>query len=60
MDLLLELREIVTRAMVALSIFLVIYKFLPLITKKLKVDFLVVVAILYLLFLASLKIWPVW
>ena len=60
MYLLFALREIVTRVIVALAIFLVTYKFLPLIIKKLKVDFLVIVAILYILFLASLKIWPVW
>jgi hypothetical protein len=54
------MRETVTRAMVGLAIFLIIYKFLPLIIKKMKVDFLVIVAILYILFLASLKIWPVW
>lgn len=60
MYLLFALREIVTRVMVAFAIFLFIYKFLPLIINKLKVDLLVIITILYLLFLASLKIWPVW
>ena len=54
------LKEIVTRVMVAFAILMFIYKFLPLIVKELKIDFLVIVAILYLLFLMSLKIWPVW
>jgi hypothetical protein len=61
MHTLFELRETVSRAITALVVFLVIYKFLlPLIIKKLKVDFLVILAILYLLLLASFKIWPVW
>ena len=54
------LREIVTRVMAAIAILMFIYKFLPLIAKELKIDFLVIVAILYLLFLMSFKIWPVW
>ena len=60
MYMLFALREMVTRVMVAFTIFLFIYRFLPLIINKLKVDFLVIVAILYILLLASLKIWPVW
>ena len=54
------LKEIVTRVMVALAILMFIFKFLPLIIKELKIDFMVIVAILYILFLMSLKIWPVW
>ncbi len=61
MSLLFELREIVSRAMTAFAIFLVVYKFLlPMIIKTLKVDFLVIVVLLYIFFLASFKIWPVW
>ena len=60
MNLLFELRETVSRAMTAFAIFLVVYKFLlPMIIKTLKVDFLVIVALLYIFFLASFKIWPV-
>lgn len=60
MNLLFELRETVSRAVVAYAIFLVVYKFLlPMIIKTLKVDFLVIAALLYIFFLASFKIWPV-
>ncbi len=60
MYMLFALKEIVTRVLVAFAIFLFIYKVLPLIINRLKVDFLVIIAILYILFLASLKIWSVW
>ena len=60
MYMLFALRVIVTRVMVALAILMLIYKFLPLIFKELEIDFLVIAAILYILFLISLKIWTVW
>lgn len=60
MNLLFELRETVSRALTAFAIFLVCYKFLPLIIKMVKIDFMVIVAMLYIFFLASFKIWPVW
>ncbi len=61
MNILFEVRETVTRAVMAYGIFLVAYKFLlPMVIKTLKFDFLVIIAILYILFLASFKILPVW
>ena len=60
MYMLFALREIVTRVMVAFTILMIIYKILPLIIKELKIDFLVIVAILYILFLISLNIWTIW
>ena len=61
MNMLFEVRETVTRAVMAYGIFLVVYKFLlPMVIKILKFDFLVIIAILYILFLASFKILPVW
>jgi len=64
MDLLLMLsylRAQVGRALIAFFMFYVLYKYiLPLIVNEVKIDLLVIIAILYLLFLASLKIWPVW
>lgn len=55
------LRAQVVRALIAFVVFLILYKFvLPLIAKEVKTDLLVIIVILYLLFLASFKIWPVW
>ena len=33
---------------------------LPIIAREVKIDLLIIIIILYLLFLASFKIWPVW
>jgi len=64
MDLLLmlsHLRAQIGRALIAFFVFYVLYKYiLPLIIREVKIDILIIIAILYLLFLASLKIWPVW
>jgi len=64
MDLLLMLsylRAQIVRVLVAFVVFLVLYKFvLPLIVRDVKIDFMVILVILYLLLMASLKIWPVW
>ena len=64
MDLLLVLsylRAQIVRVLVAFVVFLVLYKYIvPLIVKEVKIDFLVLLVILYLLLMASLKIWPVW
>ena len=64
MDLLLMLsylRAQIVCVLVAFVVFLVLYKYIvPLIVKEVKIDFLVLLVILYLLLMASLKIWPVW
>lgn len=64
MDLLLMLiylRGQIVRVFVAFIVFFVLRKFtLPMIGKEVKIDWLIIVVILYLLFLASFKIWPVW
>ncbi len=58
---LLYLRAQIVRALIAFVVFLVLYKYvLPLILRELKIDILVILVILYLLLMASLKIWPVW
>ncbi len=55
------LRAQVVRTLVALIVFLILYKFvLPLIVREVKIDILIIIAILYLLFMFSLKIWTVW
>jgi len=55
------LRAQIVRFLVAFVVFLVLYKYiLPLIAREVKIDFLVILVILYLLLMASLKIWPVW
>jgi hypothetical protein len=55
------LRAQVVRALIAFVVFLVLFKYvLPLIIREVKNDLLVIIIILYLLFMASLKIWPVW
>ena len=64
MDLLLMLsylRAEVVRVLIAFVVFFVLRKFiLPMIAKEVKIDLLVIIVILYLLFLASFKIWSVW
>ena len=64
MDLLLMLsylRAQIVRVLVAFVVFFVLRKYLlPVIAKEVKIDLLVIIVILYLLFLASFKIWPVW
>ena len=64
MDLLLMLtylRAQIVRALIAFIVFLVLFKYvLPLIIREAKIDVLVIIVILYLLLMASLKIWPVW
>ena len=55
------LRAQIVRFLVAFVVFLVLYKYiLPLIAKEVKIDLLVIIVILYLLLMASLKIWPIW
>lgn len=55
------LRAQIVRALIAFIVFLVLYKFvLPLIAREAKIDVLVIIVILYLLLMASLKIWPIW
>ena len=64
MDLLLmlsHLRAQIGRALIAFFVFYVLYKYiLPLIIRDVKIDILVILVILYLLLMASLKLWPVW
>ncbi len=64
MDLLLMLSHLkaqIGRFWIAFVALLVLYKYiLPLVIREVKIDILIIIAILYLLFLASLKIWPVW
>ena len=64
MDLLLilsYLRAHIVRVLVAFIVFFVLRKYLlPMIAKEVKIDFLVILVILYLLLMASLKLWPVW
>jgi hypothetical protein len=61
LQMLIYLRAQIVRFLVALVVFLVLYKYiLPLIAKEVKIDLLVIIVILYLLLMASLKIWPVW
>jgi hypothetical protein len=64
MDLLLMLsylRAQIGRALIAFVVFFVLRKYLlPMIAKEVKIDLLVIIVILYLLFMASFKIWPVW
>ena len=61
LQMLLYLRAQIVRALIAFAVFLVLYKYiLPLIIKEVKIDILVIIVILYLLLMASLKIWPVW
>ena len=55
------LRAQIVRALIAFVVFFVLYKYvLPLIIREVKIDILVILVILYLLLMASLKIWPVW
>jgi len=61
LQMLIYLRAQIVRALIAFFVFLVLYKYiLPLIVREAKIDFLVILVILYLLLMASLKIWPVW
>ena len=61
LQMLVYLRAQIVRALIAFVAFLVLYKYiLPLIIREVKIDILVILVILYLLLMASLKIWPVW
>ena len=61
LQMLIYLRAQIVRALIAFIVFLVLYKYiLPLIIREVKIDILVIIFILYLLLMASLKIWPVW
>ena len=61
LQMLIYLRAQIVRALIAFVVFLVLYKYvLPLILREVKIDILVIIVILYLLLMASLKIWPVW
>jgi len=61
LQMLIYLRAQIVRALIAFIVFLVLYKYiLPLIIREVKIDILVILVILYLLLMASLKIWPVW
>ena len=55
------LRAQIARVMIALFVFLLLRKYiLPMIAREVKIDLLIIIVILYLLFMASFKIWPVW
>ena len=55
------LRAQIARGLIAFIVFLVLFKYvLPAIIREAKIDVLVIIVILYLLLMASLKIWPVW
>ena len=61
LQMLIYLRAQIVRILIAFVVFLVLYKYiLPLIVREVKIDVLVILVILYLLLMASLKIWPVW
>jgi len=64
MDLLLVLNYLkaqIVRLVIAFVVFFVLRKYLlPMIAREVKIDFLVIIVILYLLFMISFKIWPVW
>jgi len=61
LQMLIYLRAQIVRFLIAFVVFLVLYKYiLPLIAEEVKIDLLVIIVILYLLFLASFRIWPVW
>jgi hypothetical protein len=58
---LIYLRAQIVRALIALVVFFVLYKYiLPLIIREVKIDILAIIVILYILFMASFKIFPVW
>ena len=55
------LRAQMVRIMIAFFVFLVLRKYiLPMIAREVKIDLLLIIILLYLLFMASFKIWPVW
>ena len=61
LQMLIYLRAQIVRALITPVVFFVLYKYiLPLIIREAKIDLLVIIVILYLLLMASLKIWPVW
>ena len=61
LQMLIYLRAQIVRALIAFIVFLVLFKYvLPLIIREVKIDVLVIIVILYLLFMASFRIWPVW
>lgn len=55
------LRAQIGRILIAFLAFLFLRKYvLPVIAREVKIDLLIIIVLLYLLFLASFKIWPVW
>ena len=55
------LRAQIGRVLIAFFVFLLLRKYiLPMIAREVKIDLLIIIILLYLLFLASFKIWPVW
>ncbi len=61
LQMLIYLRAQIVRFLIAFIVFLVLYKYIiPLMIREVKIDVLVIIVILYLLLMASLKIWPVW
>ena len=51
----------IARVLIALFVFMLLRKYLlPMIAREVKIDLLIIIVLLYLLFLASFKIWPVW
>ena len=55
------LRTQLVHVLIAFFVFLVLRKYiLPMIAREVKIDLLLIIVLLYLLFMASFKIWPVW
>ena len=55
------LRVQIARVLIALFVFLLLRKYLlPMIAREVKIDLLIIIILLYLLFMVSFKIWPVW
>ena len=55
------LRAQMVRIFIAFFVFLVLRKYiLPMIAREVKIDLLIIIILLYLFFMASFKIWPVW
>lgn len=55
------LRTQIARVLIAFFVFFLLRKYiLPVIAREVKMDLLSIIVLLYLVFLASFKIWPVW
>ena len=55
------LRAQMVRIIFVFFVFFLLQKYvLPMIAREVKIDLLTIIALMYLLFLASFKIWPVW